>query len=609
MSTLRSAAMTLILSGIAAILALPPLLHGSRASLASLVLGTDDAFAISGLEPRENQVGGGAIRWMRPKASFRFASVGPGPVDIDLELRDHRTEVTIIANGARIGSLSPGQGHLGARVLLSGSDLVLGIETDGFEATSRRLGTRIVSIGVQPEAAPPGPGGVPPRIWLAMGAVLLVASLGNWLSGLSPWSVPLPALFFLAMVLPAGLWRSGWLADCAVMVALSAALSALASRFARGSTAARGFFQVAILVALTVHGVLPPSPLVIQGDAQLHGNKLAEVAAGNRFPTSRTDHKHPFEFPYGFSFYGALSPFVSPEVSSVRIVREGAAFFWALSILGLGLVLGRLSASLGAASVILWTFAPVNIRTMGFGNLSNVFAQAIFVLFLAGAAMSRKGKLNGAVLAFLVALSATAHLSSFIVLATLLLVALLFRQDRRSPAFKPLSLGLVVAAGYYATFLPMVAAQLPRILGERGGSGGVFDPWRLPSQIFSGAGWPLLSLIALSLLVAGPRLTIPLARSVIAASLLLALLALVSPVEVRYLLAALPVLATLGASVLDRSDTLSFPRQNLSSIVDLRWLRMLGSEAVSMPLAAVLIIAACVHGAFTLLEFVPLSRV
>lgn len=609
MNSLRSAATVLILAGIAAILSLPPLVARSPASLATLAHGTDDAFVNEGLEPRENQIGGGAIRWTRPKAAFSFEGVGPGVVAIDLEVRDHRTEVNLTANGALIGRLLPGQRRFTAQTHLRGSSLVFGIETEGFGASGRTLGTQFVSLKVEPAPPRRGLAGVPLRLWAALGAVTLVSVATQVIAGQSVWIALLPPVLFLAMVLPAGLWRSGWLIESSALMGAAIVVSALVSRPARGPLHARGWLQAALLLSLTIHGVLPPSPLVIQGDAQLHGNKLAEVARGNRFPISRTDHQKPFEFPYGFSFYGVLSPLSSPEISNVRIVREGAAFFWSLSILALALVVGNASAGLAAGSVILWTFAPVNIRTMGFGNLNNVFAQAIFVLFLTGAATPLRGRLKGLVLAFLVALSATAHLSSFIVLLTLLLMTLAIPPDRRGTAFKPLFLGVGAAVLYFATFLPMIMAQVPRLLGERGGSSGVFDPWRLPNQILAGAGWPLAALVVLSVLARSVRPILPLARSLALTGCLLAVVALVSPIEVRYLLAVTPLLAVVGAAVFDEGDPRRFPGQNLSAVFDLSWLRSLGREAVTLPLALGLLLAAVVHGAFVLFEFLPLSGI
>lgn len=610
MNSLRSAATVLILAGIGAILSVPPLVSRHWISRASLAFGTDDAFVAQGLEPRENQIGGGAIRWTRPQASFSFEGAGPGLVDIVLEVRDHRTEVNLTVNGALIGRLPPGERRFTAQTRLSGSSLVFGIETEGFAASGRALGTQFVSLEVEPARSPIGrPPGVPVRFWVALGTLTLISVAAQALAGQGVWIALLPPVLFLAMVLPAGLWRSGWLVESAALMGAALVVSALVARRARGASSARAWLQVALLLALTIHGVLPPSPLVIQGDAQLHGNKLAEVAKGNRFPISRTDHRKPFEFPYGFSFYGVLSPLASPEVSNVRIVREGAALFWSLSVIALAVGLGSASAGLAAGSVVLWTFAPVNIRTMGFGNLNNIFAQAFFVLFLTGAAMPRRGKLKGLALAFLAALSATAHLSSFIVLLTLLLMTLAIPSERRGAAFKPLLLGVTAAGLYFATFLPMILAQVPRLLGERGGSSGVFDPWRLPNQVLAGAGWPLAALVVLSILARPIRPILPLARSLALSGILLAVVALVSPIEVRYLLAVVPLLAIAGAAVFDEGDSRSFPGQNLSAVFDWSWLRTLSREAVSLPLALGLLLAAVVHGAFVLFEFLPLGGV
>ena len=123
----------------------------------------------------------------------------------------------------------------------------------------------------------------------------------------------------------------------------------------------------------------------------------------------------------------------------------------------------------------------------------------------------------------------------------------------------------------------------------------------------AGAGWPLLALVGLSLLVKNVRPILPLARSLALAGVLLGVMALVSPIEVRYLLAVVPLLVIVGAAVFDEEDLRSFPRQNLSAVFDLRWLRSLGSEAVSLPLAALLLLAAIVHGLSVLRDFIPLS--
>ena len=197
------------------------------------------------------------------------------------------------------------------------------------------------------------------------------------------------------------------------------------------------------------------------------------------------------------------------------------------------------------------------------------------------AARKQDGRGTFALLAFLAALSATAHLSSFIFLAALVLVAVIFTEDRRSRAFLPLLCGVALAAAYFATFLPMIGAQLPRLLEERGGSGGVFDPWRMPMQAVSGLGWPLLALLAIAVVFESLRSLLPLTRSQATAGILLAIAAIVSPVEVRYLLALMPILAMASASVIEAPSRV----------------------ATFLPF---LLLAAVVQGVLVLRDFLPL---
>jgi hypothetical protein len=88
---------------------------------------------------------------------------------------------------------------------------------------------------------------------------------------------------------------------------------------------------------------------------------------------------------------------------------------------------------------------------------------------------------------------------------------------------------------------------------------------------------------------------------------LLALTALVSPIEVRYLLAVVPLLAVLASSILDSGDSGSFPGQTLSAVVDVPGLRLLGAEKVFLPLSVGLVGASVLGGIKVLLEFIPLS--
>ena len=582
MNGITRATVVTILAGITGALALPVLVARTPASVASTALGTEEAFSVSGLEPRENLVGGGAIRWTQPRAVFRFAGLEPGNVRIEVNARDHRGDVTVTANGARIGGLPKGGGHFESNVRVTTSELLIGLETDGFAASGRTLGTQFGSLVVTPESH-----SVASPLWLVFALVFSVALVASLVAELPVSPSILPPTLLAALVLPAGLHRSGWLFRCAGLLILATILSVIVARGSSGGRGAKALLAIALLLALTVHGVIPPSPLMIQGDAQFHGNRLQDVASGNLFITSQTQHHPPFRFPYGFSFYAVLAPFVSSSSFNVPIVRVGAALFSVMSILALALSLGRRSASLAATVALLWTFAPVNLRTMAFGNLSNVFAQAVFVLFLAGAMVRSANLPRLIMLAFLVGLSATSHLSSFIVIATLLIAAFFIRAERATPAFKPLLWGSLAAAAYYLMFIPSILSQGPRLLGERGGSAGAFDPLRLPNQVLLELGWPVivLTLLALGLWRSGGA-ALPLSRSQAITGAALAVLAQISPIEVRYVLAFVPLIAVCAASGFGES---------LERPVSARTL-----------LCAGLVAASVLQGAFVLRGFIPL---
>ena len=103
-----------------------------------------------------------------------------------------------------------------------------------------------------------------------------------------------------------------------------------------------------------------------------------------------------------------------------------------------------------------------------------------------------------------------------------------------------------------------------------------------------------------------PRLPLPLSRSILLTTGLLAVAALVSPVEVRYLLAAAPILALWGASAL-ADDFGALPAQSAPSIVHGSGLRALARDGARQAAGAIILIAVILHGLRVLLEFIPLA--
>jgi hypothetical protein len=237
----------------------------------------------------------------------------------------------------------------------------------------------------------------------------------------------------------------------------------------------------------------------------------------------------------------------------VALVRWGAAAAgllasWAL----LGLLLPRHPLRAGLAVVIL-QLLPGVFEVYSFGNLSNVFGQAMTVLFFVWWTGRARG--GWPVGAGLLALGCVSHFSTLIVIGVLcgLLLGVRGRElgaDRSR--LLALAAGLGLAAAYYAQFAGLMVSQLPRLL-EGGGQG----------RGVSRSAWDVLRLQGLTILGAwgGPALLLAilgrprpsrgsLDRDLTAfwiTGAILAAAALASPLDVRYLYALTPCVAVAAA--------------------------------------------------------------
>jgi hypothetical protein len=299
------------------------------------------------------------------------------------------------------------------------------------------------------------------------------------------------------------------------------------------------------------------SPMVVISDDVMHGNKLMQVAGGDFFPDSLTQHAKPFRFPYGMSFYALLAPLFLAGAHPVALVRYGAGIAGALSAVPLFLIGGAAATSpaRAALSVLVLQILPITCDTFAYGNLSNIFGQAVTLAFLAWWLFPRGGPVVGSAL---LTVAALCHLSTLIVLAVLVPLLLLLGQRGRVRLLA-CAMAAVVSALYYLHYLPLVFEILPR-LTEGGGSGrqpvgtaGVL--WLQAQDALGRWGIPATLLAALGL---------PSRRSGDADRLLLAtwwtgavllIVAAVSPIEVRYIYAlgfAVAVAASRGLGRLVR---------------------------------------------------------
>jgi len=311
------------------------------------------------------------------------------------------------------------------------------------------------------------------------------------------------------------------------------------------------------LLAFLVQVLAATSPAMVVSDEVFHANNLTRVAGGEWFITSVTQHARPFRFPYGVSFYALLVPLLRLGVDAVALVRGAAGWSGLAASLGLFALLAPTGAARAGLAVIVLQLIPGAFDPYSFGNLSNVFGQAMTTLFFCWWAGRAPG--GWAMGAALLALACLGHFSSLVVVVVLL-AALLVAGGRPGPdrtRVAAAGVGLAAAALYYARFVPLMLGQVPRMLeggGQgRGASRGALDALRLQVAAVAGQwGLPVLVLAA----VGRPRpreSRTTLDRDLAAywaAGAVLAVPAILTPLDVRYLYAlSVPLAAAAGAGL------------------------------------------------------------
>jgi hypothetical protein len=528
--------------------------------------GTEGAFA-TGMFYREIVPGRGPQRWTGERGVFRFERLPQGPASLEVRVRGQRTPLRILVNGALVGEIPEGR-FVGRYALPAGPDrgvVTVEIVTAGFPGDDgERRGALIDRVRV---VGSPGARPAAGTLLLFLLPALALAVAGLW-AGLSPAAATLVAMG-LSIVQGLALWTDGqvyspYASTLAIELAVAAVAAAgLARAFERRREGAGAGAFVALLLALSVQGIAATSPVMVSSDVVFHANQLRHAADGALFPTSVTQHQTPFQIPYGVSFYALLAPFVWLGLDRMLLVTAGAGLSGVIASAALFDRLCRHDVRLATASVVALQCLPGTFGIHSYGNLSNAFGQAVTVLFFCWWSGPLTGGLALGTLLFAVA--GISHLSSLIVLVAVS-VGLAWA---RWPALRAdhvrlqaLALGATLTAAYYSRFASLVVAQLPRLL-EGGGQGhGVSrDAWgslvvqlqRVPGEF----GWPVLLLAVVGVVAlrrAGvfrdPGVLRDLGAYAVA-TLLLALPAIVSPLEVRYLYAlGLPVAVAAGRGFL-----------------------------------------------------------
>jgi hypothetical protein len=502
--------------------------------------------------------------------TFAFAGLPAGPADLDVDVTGHRGPVTVVVDGVIVGVLDPGS--VAGRFALPAVGVPrtrVDLQTDTFRSgDGRDLGALLGRVTLRPRIRGWWPGWAAAVALVVPAMILAAAGLS---AGLAPrWSALAAAVASALQALalaPCGLVHSPYALRLGLLVSIGVVLALAFARALRDAPAAPLAF-IAFLVAFAVHVVLGTSPMVVSSDTMLHAHKLVAVAAGDLFPTSLTQHARQFRFPYGVSFYAVLAPLERAGFDPVALVRGGAAAAGLAAQAALfALVLARTEplAAFGAAVVLALMPGTFDVA-YSHGNLSNAFGQSATIGFFAWWASSAPG--GWPVGAALFVLGALAHFSSLIVLLVLAACLLLVRgrgADRRR--LLAVLVGLALAAVYYAHFAGLVASQLPRLLeggGQgRGSSQGAWDALWL--QVFAAVGrpwhpletpgqWGIPALVLAWIGRPRPRANLfdrDLAAWWIAGGVL-AVPAILSPLEVRYIYALGAVVAVAAGMGLAR---------------------------------------------------------
>lgn len=340
------------------------------------------------------------------------------------------------------------------------------------------------------------------------------------------------------------------------------------ARFAAAFSASAVFLKLLVLLH-------PDMPI---GDAMFHAHRFQGVLAGHLYFTSIAPGGYTFPYPPGlYVFASAFAGLVRRGAGDAALLRIVTCAVDGLA----GLLLYRIVASgwrhrlAGAMAVAVYHLIPVDFAVLTTGNLTNAFAQSVAVggLALMSAESVRiRGRAATTVLAAVLAIAYLSHTGTFAILfvATLATAALFFvrggpdlRSGAAAVALATLAAATLAVAVYYAHFMDTYRAELARIGREAAANapdaGGRTIAERLrsvPYYLGITIGAPVL-LCALAGTIACIRRganRLALAAAGWGASCLAFLvLGILTPIDMRHYLAAVPVLAVTagyGAAVI-----------------------------------------------------------
>jgi len=397
------------------------------------------------------------------------------------------------------------------------------------------------------------------------GAVLLGAGIGAVMArGFAPFSD------YPSIALRLSFWIALGLAS------LSLGVERWRGRALRNTARFAAIFSAsALLLKLAV--LLHPNMPV--GDAMFHAHRFESVLAGHLYFTSIAPGGYAFPYPPGlYVFASAFAGLVrrgAPDMALLRIVTTtvdcafGLLLYW---------VVARDwdDRLAGAMAVAIYHLIPLNFGVLTTGNLTNAFAQSVAIgalAVMAAPALSTRATPMTVVLTSVMAVAFMSHTGTIAILfVTGICTALLFafrgggslRSASRAILIATLAAAVIAVALYYAWFTDTYRAEFARIGHETVtaapdvGGRTITDRLRLvPYEVAIYIGAPVLLFAFLGAveLVRRRKAASSAVASAEADRLTLTLggwmtscfaffvLGMLTPVDMRYYLAALPALA------------------------------------------------------------------
>jgi hypothetical protein len=346
-----------------------------------------------------------------------------------------------------------------------------------------------------------------------------------------------------------------------------------------GARVVAAFSFVVVAIELLVLGH-PDLPI---GDAVFQAHRFQDVLAGHYYFTSLAPGN--YQFPYPIGLYLVSAPFsglARGELQNAALLRvvvvtasaAGAAllyrFVWDW----------RKDDVAATGAVVGYHLLPLGFNVIATGNLTNMFGQAIAIMVFVVASRSLTGGGYSRLLLFLglACLAFLSHTSTFAVLATQLILlglalvllpglARSYVETRPDPGVRRAGIVLLAATVaavlvavvvYYAHFMDVYREAWTRITAETGrataAAGDRTPVVRLldvPRVLQLSYGGALIALAAAGTIELVRRRPIEIAGMAvvmwIAAALLFQIIGIVTPVDMRHALAALPAVAVLAA--------------------------------------------------------------